>query len=51
VIRNPFRRRVTDAQITALAKAIFDVGLTSIGPDDLDNRQIASRLLLGGHVR
>lgn len=38
-----------DAEVTALAAALYDVGLHSVGPDDLDNRQIATGLLARGY--
>lgn len=45
------RKRPYPDPTTALARALFDVGLTTVGPDDLDNRQLAERLLAGGYVR
>jgi len=40
--------RSRSEEVIALARALFEVGLESVGPDDLDNHQLAARLVLAG---
>lgn len=46
----PRRLRRREGRITAIAMALYDAGLHSVGPDDLDNRQLAARMLDAGDV-